>query len=388
MEVSLWHGHFKEYLNNLKCNGGYRFMRVVEDVAGPWMTVKGSKLLQFASNDYLGLTQHARLRKAAEDAMQRFGVGVGASRLVSGNYAPLEELEQTVAEFKGCEAALVFSSGYTTNVGVISALVSEQDRIVSDELNHASIVDGCRLSRAMLQVYRHRNLSDLEELLSRPHRTGRTLVITDGVFSMDGDVAPLGEIVRICNHYGALLMVDDAHGTGVLGDGGRGSTELWGVEDPHIIQVGTFSKALGGLGGFVAGSMDLIDYLKNRVRTLIYSTGLPSGVAAANREALKIIDEEPQRRIHLKSMTRRLRDGLSNLGFPQSGDDIPIAPLIIGEANRTLQVSQDLLKAGILAPAIRPPSVPDGTSRIRLSLMALHQEEHVDRLLESIKRVA
>jgi 7-keto-8-aminopelargonate synthetase-like enzyme len=225
---------------------------------------------------------------------------------------------------------------------------------------------------------------DLERLISQPHTTGKTLVVTDGVFSMDGDVAPLADMVRFCNRCGALLMVDDAHGTGVLGDHGRGSLELWGIDDPGIVQVGTFSKALGGLGGFVAGTKELIEYLKNRVRTLIYSTGLPSSVASANREALRLVEEEPERRIRLRNLSLRLRKGLDDLGFSTGDDGTPIVPLIIGEPGQAVRVSEALFEAGILAPAIRPPSVPDGASRIRFSLMALHGEEHVDRLLEVI----
>ncbi len=280
--ASSWDCFFEDSLTALKRQGRYRSLRVVDAVEGPWVQVNGARLLQFASNDYLGLAQDRRLRAAARRAVEESGLGAGASRLVTGNSSELSKLEAEVAAFKQTEAALIFPTGYAANVGVISALVSKDDRIISDRLNHASIVDGCRLSGARIDIYPHRDVAALRRLLAGARVGGRTLVITDGVFSMDGDVAPIPEILSLCRDYGALLMVDDAHGTGVLGKNGRGSLESLGVHDDSLVQIGTFSKALGSLGGFVAAKGVVVDYLINRARTQIYSTGLPAPVAAAS----------------------------------------------------------------------------------------------------------
>ena len=382
-----WKSYFDNTLSAVKQSGHYRTMHVVDAVDGPWVMVGGRKMLQFASNDYLGFSQHPRLRDAARRAVDQFGVGVGASRLVTGNNVLLDQLEQETAVFKGEDAAIVFSSGYAANVGVISALAGKGDRILSDRLNHASIVDGCRLSGARVEVYPHCDVTALQELLKKDHPGGRTLIVTDGVFSMDGDLAPLDRIVPLCREHGALLMVDDAHGTGVLGRSGRGIMEHLSLHDESVIQMGTFSKALGGLGGFVAASRPIIDFLKNRVRTLFYSTGLPSPVAASNREGLQMVDEEPGARWRISAYAKRIRDALSGLGFEKIQSRTPIIPLIIGDAKTCMKFSQSLFNAGILAPAIRPPTVPEGTSRIRLTVSALHEESHIEKLIGIIAEI-
>ena len=379
-----WKSYFDDTLAAIKESGCYRAMHIVDEVDGPWVTVGGRRMLQFASNDYLGFSQHPRLRGAATGAVDRFGVGVGASRLVTGNNVLLDQLERETAAFKGEDDAIIFSSGYATNLGVISALAGKGDRILSDRLNHASIVNGCRLSEARVEVYPHCDMNALRELLKKDHPGGRTLVVTDGVFSMDGDLAPLDRIVPLCREHGALALVDDAHGTGVLGRSGRGVMEHFSLHDESVIQIGTFSKALGGLGGFAAASRPIIDFLKNRVRTLFYSTGLPSPVTASNREALRMVDEEPSARWRISAHAKRIRDALNQLGFPKIQSRTPIIPLIIGDAKTCTRFSQSLFDEGILAPAIRPPTVPEGTSRIRLTVTALHEESHIEDLIAII----
>ena len=387
MKADSWNGYFETTLSGLKKSGCYRSMRVIEENAGPWVTIKGRKLLNFSSNDYLGLSQHSRVCTAVKHEISRFGHGVGASRLVTGNNAVLDKLEREAARFKKTEAVLVFSSGYMANVGIISALAEKNDRIISDRLNHASIIDGCRLSGAGVEIYPHGDTSALEKLLSRPHRRGRTLVVTDAVFSMDGDLAPLNEIVPLCREYEAQLMIDDAHGTGVLGDRGSGTLEHFGLDCPEVIQVGTFSKALGGLGGFVAARSPVIDFMINKVRTQIYSTGLPSPVAQGNREALRLVVEDSGARKRLAALGHRLQKEITKLDFPAPRSETCIVPLIIGSTEKTVIYSRELMKAGILAPAIRPPTVPPDTCRIRLSVTALHEEGHIDRLIDTIQSI-
>ncbi len=386
MTPASWDRFFHQSLDEYKRNGHYRTMRVIEAIDGVMLTVNGRKLLQFGSNDYLGLSLHPRVREAARRTMDEFGLGAGASRLVTGNHRELHLLEKDVAEFKGTEDALVFASGFATNVGVMSALVCRDDRILSDELNHASIVDGCRLSKARLEIFPHRDVDALARFLEQPHPSGRTLVVTDGVFSMDGDIAPLRKIVPLCARHEALLVVDDAHGTGVLGATGRGTLEHLDLDHETVLQVGTFSKALGGLGGFAAGSETAVDFLRNRARSLIYSTALPCPVAGGNREALAVMREQPELRTKLLHLADRLRKGFKALGFSLDDSPTPIVPLIVGGAEATVRLSARLLERNILAPAIRPPTVPEGTSRIRFSLTALHEEEHVDILLDAIRR--
>ncbi len=375
-----WPDFFSTALNDLRDKGLYRQLRVVDPPISTHVSIGDSSYIIFCSNDYLGLANDSRLKKVAAEALKSWGTGSGASRFISGNISLYKDLEADAARFKRTEAALVFSSGYTTNVGVISSLVDEGDLILSDALNHASIVDACRLSKAKIQVYPHSDYRYIENFLAGEPEAGKVLIVTDGVFSMTGDLAPLPELHRICLKHGALLMVDDAHGTGVIGPEGRGSLDYFGMEQSDIVQVGTFSKALGSLGGFVAGSTLLIDFITNHARPLMYSTALPPSVLASNREGLKIVLEDSSRRERLSELRRYLEAGLEHLGLPVSSGATPIVPLVIGDVEETLSLAQHLLEKRIFVPAIRPPTVPDGSSRLRISLSSLHTETDLDRL--------
>jgi 8-amino-7-oxononanoate synthase len=347
----------------------------------------GHSVLLLCSNNYLGLAEHPALTQAAAAAMERYGFGSGASRLVSGNSPLHEALEAGIAAFKGSEAAMVFNSGYAANTGVIPALAGEGDALFSDELNHASIIDGCRLSRATTHVYRHRDSDHLETLLRANESSSRKLIVTDGVFSMDGDIAPLPDLVLLAERYGAILMVDDAHGTGVLGSSGRGTVEHFGLKGRVPVQMGTLGKALGSFGAYVAGDRDLIRYLLNTSRSYIFSTSLPPAVCAASLAALDVLDREPERRERLWKNRTRLSHGLQAQGIDIGRSETPIIPVIVGDADRALAVSRRLLEQGMFAPAIRPPSVPQGSSRIRITVMATHSDEDIDRAIGAFARM-
>ena len=375
-----WPDFFSTALNDLRDKGLYRQLRVVDPPISTHVSIGDSSYIIFCSNDYLGLANDSRLKKVATEAIKSWGTGSGASRFISGNISLYKDLEADAARYKRTEAALVFSCGYTTNVGVISSLVDKGDLILSDALNHASIVDACRLSKAKIQVYPHVDYRYIENFLAGEPEAGKVLIVTDGVFSMTGDLAPLPELHRICLKHGALLMVDDAHGTGVIGPEGRGSLDYFGMEQSDIVQVGTFSKALGSLGGFVAGSTLLIDFITNHARPLMYSTALPPSVLASNREGLRIVLEDSSRRERLSELRRYLEAGLERLGLPVSSGASPIVPLVIGDVEETLSLAQHLLEKRIFVPAIRPPTVPDGSSRLRISLSSLHTETDLDRL--------
>jgi 8-amino-7-oxononanoate synthase len=336
------------------------------------------------SNDYLGLAGHPSVMKAASAAMGRYGFGAGASRLVSGTSALHRELEDRIAQFKGTESAILFNSGYAANTGIIPALAGEGDVILSDSLNHASIIDGCRLSRARVSVYRHKDMVHLEDLLRKSRAAARRLIITDGVFSMDGDVAPLPDLVLLSGEYDAMLMVDDAHATGVLGRKGRGTAEHFGLEGRVHIQMGTLGKALGSFGAFAAGNGDIIDMLMNRARSLIYSTALPPAVCAASIAALGIVEQEPQRRDALWKNRERLSAGLRSIGISIGGSETPIIPLVTGDSDKALRAGTRLFTDGIYAAAIRPPTVAENTSRIRMTLMATHSGEDIDAVIAAL----
>lgn len=374
-----WPEFMVRALNGLRDEGLYRQLRVVDPPVSTHISIDNSSYLIFCSNDYLGLANDPRLKKAATEALKSWGTGSGASRFISGNLSLYEDLEADAACFKQAEAALVFSSGYTTNVGVISSLVDKDDLILSDALNHASIVDACRLSKAKIQIYPHADYCYIENFLKHESEMGKVLVVTDGVFSMTGDIAPLPELHRICSSNGALLMVDDAHGTGVIGPEGRGSLDYFGMETSDIIQIGTFSKALGSLGGFVAGSNLLIDFITNHARPLMYSTALPPSILASSREGLRIA-QDPSRRARLSELRRYLKAGLERMGLPVCSGPTPIVPLVIGDVKETLSLAHYLLEKRIFVPPIRPPTVPNGSSRLRISLSALHTEADLDRL--------
>jgi len=348
---------------------------------GPRVLLNGNEVILLCSNNYLGLAEHPALAKAAQQALARDGAGTGASRLVSGNMEFHEELERRIAEFKGSEAAILFNSGYAANTGVIPAVAGEGDIILSDELNHASIIDGCRLSRARTVVYRHGDADHLESLLKEHSSFRRKFIITDGVFSMDGDIAPLPDLVTLSERYAAMLMVDDAHGTGVLGTRGRGTVEHFGLNGRVQIQMGTLGKALGSFGAYVAGDRGLISYLLNTCRSYIFSTSLPPAVCAASIAALALVDDEPWRRDRLRKNRERFAAGLLSRGISSGMSTTPIIPVITGSAENATTVAHGLLAAGVFAAAIRPPSVPEGRSRIRTTVMATHSSDDIDHAI-------
>jgi 8-amino-7-oxononanoate synthase len=363
-------------LAELEARALRRRLLVVEEVLpGGKVRVEGQILLNLSSNDYLGLSQDPRLAAAAQEAAARWGVGAGASRLVAGHLALHEAVEAELAAFKGTEAAVIFSTGYMANLGVITALVGPGDLIFSDRLNHASIYDGIKLSGATLQRFPHRDLNALEKLLKKAPAGPRRLLVTDSVFSVDGDLAPLRELVALREKYGDWLMIDEAHATGVLGPRGAGLAEALGLTPRVDIHMGTFSKALGSLGGYVAGDRRLIDYLHNRARSFIYSTALPPPVLAAIGQALQIVEHEPERRRYLLTEAGRFRQALKNAGFDTLDSETQIVPVLVGENARALEFAARLRQQGLMAVALRPPTVPPGRARIRFSLSAAHSRE-------------
>jgi 8-amino-7-oxononanoate synthase len=374
-------------LSKLEQAGLYRKLRWVEGEQGPTLNLDGRDVLNLSSNNYLGLANHPLLREAAKEAIDRYGCGSGASRLISGNMTLHEELEHKIATLKGAEAALIFNSGYQANIGILSALVGEGDTILSDALNHASIIDGCRLSRAKIMVYPHCDLQRLEEELRMACPTGRKLIVTETLFSMDGDEAPLGEIVELAERYGAMVMVDEAHATGVLGPNGAGVVAKLGLTEKVFIQMGTLGKALGGFGAYVAGSRSLRELLINRCRSFIFTTSLPPAVMAMAVAAIELLYKEPQRRLALWHNSRALKEGLHRLGFSLGQSQSQILPLIIGDAEKCMIFSERLLEKGVFAQGIRPPTVPPGTSRLRITLMATHTHKHLHRALQAFEEV-
>ena len=384
----------EEELDALRAAGLFRAPQTVERTGPTRVRVAGRECILFCSNDYLGLAAHPRLQRAASLAIERGGWGAGAARLISGTSPLHTELEEELARFEGAEAAVVFPTGYMTNVGAITALVGESDLLVCDRLNHASIIDACRLSRAKFRVYPHADVDALARILARARRGGaprprRTLVVTDGVFSMDGDLAPLREIAAMKARCGFLLMVDEAHGTGVFGRHGRGAAEHLGVEEAVDVRMGTLSKAVGSIGGFIAGRRSLIELLVNKARSYIYSTALPPAACAASMEGLRIIRERPDLRRRLWKNISLLRNGLARalretlLPRPQAAS--PIMPIIVGEARRAVQLSEALLDLGFLVAAVRPPAVPRGASRLRITVSAAHTPTDIARLCDALR---
>ncbi|MBM4274850.1 MAG: 8-amino-7-oxononanoate synthase [Deltaproteobacteria bacterium] len=365
-----------------------RRLQVVEAVLpGGKVRVEGQVLLNLSSNDYLGLSQDPRLVAAAQEAAARWGAGAGASRLVVGHLALHEAVEVRLAAFKGTEAAVIFSTGYMANVGVIAALAGPGDMIFSDRLNHASIYDGIKLSGAALERFPHLDLDRLEKLLKKSSAKTR-LIITDSVFSVDGDLAPLADLVSLKERYGAWLMIDEAHATGVLGANGAGLAQALGLTDRVDIHMGTFSKALGSLGGYVAGDRRLIDYLHNRARSFIYSTALPPPVLGAIGRALEIVAREPEPRRYLLEEAAKFRRGLADAGLDTLGSETQIVPVLVGENSPTLEFSAALRQHGLMAVALRPPTVPPGKARVRFSLSAAHTREDLETALETIVGLA
>ena len=360
--------------------GLYRELRTMNTAPLPEMLIDGQRQIVFSSNNYLGLANDQRLVDAAETILHEFGVGSSGSRLTTGHTDWHQKLEEKIAHFKQTEAALLFSSGFLANVGVLSSLPEKGDVILSDQLNHASIIDGCRLSKADTVVYNHIDMNDLEKKLKETVSYKRRFIVTDGVFSMDGTIAPLDQIILIAKQYDAYVIVDDAHATGVLGEKGRGTSEYFGVY-PDVV-IGTLSKAIGTEGGFVAGSKVLIDFLLNHARTFIFQTAMPPSICAASHAALEIIEESNEKRQLLFSNVKRVKNSLEEMGYIVKGDLTPIIPVIIGDPQDAVIFAKKLQENGIYAPAIRPPTVPNGESRIRLTVTSAHGSKEIDYLLE------
>ncbi|MCG8396577.1 8-amino-7-oxononanoate synthase [Bacillus atrophaeus] len=370
-----------ERLDRTKEAGLYRTVRTMNSAPQPEMNIDGKKQIVCSSNNYLGLANDKRLISAAETALHHFGTGSSGSRLTTGNSIWHEKLEKKMAGFKRTEAALLFSSGYLANVGVLSSLPEKGDIILSDQLNHASIIDGCRLSKADTAIYRHIDMVDLEGKLKETQRYQRRFIVTDGVFSMDGTIVPLDQITLLAKRYNAFVIVDDAHATGVLGENGRGTSEHFGV-CPDVV-IGTLSKAVGTEGGFAAGSAVFIDFLLNHARTFIFQTAIPPASCAAAYEALEIIERSNEKRQLLLSYIKKIKTALVEMGFVIKGDLTPIIPVVIGDAQKAVIFAKRLQEKGIYAPAIRPPTVAIGESRIRLTVTADHSVREIDKLLES-----
>lgn len=373
-------------IDELKQKGLYRKLRVVEGQQSHRVWVEGKEVIQFSSNNYLGLASHPRLKEKVKEIVEYYGCGSGASRLVSGNHALYEELEERLACFKNTQSALVFNSGYTANVGVIPSLMQEGDVVFSDEMNHASIIDACRMSRAEVIIFRHGDADNLERLIKRK-RGRKRLIVTDGVFSMEGDIAPLPDLACIAERNSTLIMVDDAHAVGVLGKRGSGTVEHFGLDAKIDIQMGTLSKALGGFGAYIAGDHDLRDYLINKARSFIFTTALPPAVLASSIAALKVIEEEPELRERLWENVRFFKPRVQALGLKITRTETPIIPVLVGDPHLTMKMSDMLFAEGVWIQAIRPPAVPEGTSRLRIALMATHTREELETALRALEKV-
>jgi len=376
---------FKKELDGLKEKSLLRKLRTVESVRGTRAVVDGREYTLFCTNDYLGLSSHPAVCAAAKDAIDDAGFGSGSAPLIAGRSAYHEKLEQEIASFKRAETALLFGSGYLANTGLIPALASQGDVILSDSLNHASIVDGCRLSRAEVRVYRHTDVSSLEDKLKEPSGFNRRWIVTEGVFSMDGDIAPMPEITALAEKYGATVIIDDAHATGAIGSGGRGTLEHFGLPADNVVQMGTLGKAVGSYGAFVAGPRDVAGWLVNSARSFMFSTALPIPVCAAASAALGVIKGNPERRARMARNAEKLRGSLAAMGLTVLGDGTPIIPVLAGEAMTAVGMSATLMEKGFLAPAIRPPTVPEGESRIRFTVSALHTAEDIDALTDALR---
>jgi glycine C-acetyltransferase len=389
-------GFIADELEDLRARHLYRPLRVMSSQQGPVATVDGREVISLSSNDYLGLTHHPRLKAAAIEAVREFGAGSGAVRTIAGTMSMHEALEAELAAFKGTEAVLTFQSGFSANTGVIPTITGEADLIVSDALNHASIIDGMRLSKAPRKVYPHADVAGLEAVLAEATERGRPdssgpyrliLVVTDGVFSMDGDIAPLPGIVEAAERYGAAVFVDDAHASGVLGRNGRGSVDHFGLHGRVAIQVGTLSKAVGVLGGYVAGSQALRDILIQRARPFLFSTSHPPAVVAACREAIRVMEEETWRIERLWASTRRFKAELARLGFDIGRSETPITPVIVGDSETAIRFSARLFEEGIFATSVVFPTVAIDQARLRTIVTAALTDQHLDRALEAFGRV-
>jgi len=386
--------HLTAQLNELKAKGTYFKLRVLDDMQAPVCHYDGKEVINLASNNYLGLTAHPRLREAAIQATKDYGVGSGAVRTIAGTMKIHMELEEKIAAFKNVEACVVFQSGFTANAGTVSSILGKEDFILSDELNHASIIDGARLSRAKIKVFRHKDTAHAEELLKEvTNEPGRKLLITDGVFSMDGDIGPVDKLCNLAEKYGAIMMVDDAHASGVLGRNGRGSVDHFHCHGRVDVQVGTLSKAIGALGGYVCGSRDLIDFLYHRARPFLFSTSHPPSVTATCIAAFDLLEQEPERIDRLWENTRYFNAELGRLGFDIGGvttpaSETPITPIIVGDGRRTMDFSRTLFDAGVMATGIAFPTVPEGKARIRTIMTSEHTRAQIDQALDVLDKTA
>jgi glycine C-acetyltransferase len=386
--------HLTAQIDDLKARGTFFKLRVLEDEQAPVCIYDGRRVINLASNNYLGLCNHPKLREAAIAATVKYGVGSGAVRTIAGTMRIHLELEEKIAAFKNVEACVVFQSGFTANAGTVSSILGKDDFILSDELNHASIIDGARLSKAKIKVFRHKDVDHAEELLKEiENDPGRKLIITDGVFSMDGDIGPVDKLAELAERYGAIMMVDDAHASGVLGRSGRGSVDHFGVHGKVDVQVGTLSKAIASLGGYVCGSRDLIDYLYHRARPFLFSTSHPPSVAATCIAAFDLLENEPERIERLWANTWYFKQQLTDAGFDVGGvttpkSETPITPIIIGDGRRTMEFSKALFDAGVMATGIAFPTVQEGKARVRTIMTSEHTRAEIDQALETMVSVA
>jgi glycine C-acetyltransferase len=385
--------YLTDQMNELRQKGTHFSLRVLEEPQSPECVFDGKRVINLASNNYLGLTTHPKLREAALAAIKKYGVGSGAVRTVSGTMTIHMELEEKIARFKKTEACVVFQSGFAANAGTVSAILGKEDFIISDELNHASIIDGARLSRAKIKVFRHKDAAHAEELLKEvAGEPGHKLMITDGVFSMDGDVGPLPALCDLAEKYGAIMMVDDAHASGVLGKNGRGTPDHFNVHGRVDVQVGTLSKAIGALGGYVCGSKELIDFLYHRARPFLFSTSHPPSVAATCIAAFDVLEQEPELMDKLWANTRFFKKELGLLGFNIGGtttpaSETPITPIIVGEGRLAMEFSRELFNEGVFTPGIAFPTVAEGKARLRTIMSATHTQDQLSRALEVLKKV-
>lgn len=376
-------------LDEIRAAGGYFRLRQLQSACEPVCRVDGREVINLASNNYLGLANHPKLKEAAEKAVREFGVGSGAVRTITGTLAMHIELEEKIAAFKHTEACVVFQSGFTANAGTVSSVLTPNDHIISDALNHASIIDGCRLSRAKIHVFRHRDAAHADEILTGlAGEPGNKLLITDGVFSMDGDIGPLDQLVPVADKHGAIMMIDDAHSSGVLGANGRGTVDHFGLHGRVQIQVGTLSKAIGALGGYVCGSRDLIDYLYHRARPFLFSTSHPPAVTAACLTAFDLLVAEPERVQLLWDNTNYFKQLLKQEGFDTGLSETPIVPIIVGETKAAMDYSRALFEEGLWATGIGFPTVPQGLARIRTIVTATHTRAQLEQSVDILKRVA
>ena len=389
MTVSKPLSYLSEQLEEWRKAGTYQHLRELQTACAPVARFDGREVINLASNNYLGLTDHPKLIEAAVEATKKYGAGSGAVRTIAGTMSIHLELERRIAAFKNVEACVVFQSGFAANAGTVSAILGPSDHIVSDELNHASIIDGARLSKAKVHVFPHKDVSRaagiLDELGGQP---GHKLLITDGVFSMDGDIAPLKPLVEAAERHGAIMMIDDAHSSGVLGRNGRGTVDHFDLHGRVDVQVGTLSKAIGVLGGYVCGSRDLIDYLYHRARPFLFSTSHPPGVAAACIAAFEILDQEPERLVRLWENTLHFKQALANAGFDTGKSETPITPVMVGDAAVAHRFSRELFEDGVYCTGIGYPTVPQGKARIRTIVTATHTAEMLDRAVETLAKVA